>query len=301
MPRLSENFAEDAPRTPPQPRALPQSVSVPLLYTAELSSAPMLPKSPKTIRQKSVSDAPNGTSRKSTESTIPTDSAQLARDHRELSKLVLLHCCAAADHKPAGEKYQKVKRFYFEKEEQVKTLQNTLAHQRIAQSHTSLDDSEYTSRLNRLDGLIAQLAYSIRKSWTSLPPWLAAYINKDATQNGSKEMIAVGRAFICWWVQGEIFDRYFHPDIEPLLSEQLKTIQKTIRRVAPTPQTSDEEELLASKLITWRLATLDGLQDHLRSEHSAGRRPALIAKLQDSLMDALQSHLTDPPFSSTLR
>ena len=40
----------------------------------------------------------------------------------------------------------------------MKTLQNSLAHQRLSQSRTSLDDSEYSTRFNRLDGLVAQLA-----------------------------------------------------------------------------------------------------------------------------------------------
>ncbi|KAI7343295.1 hypothetical protein KC336_g23065, partial [Hortaea werneckii] len=64
------------------------------------------------------------------------DVAQLVKDHKELR-----------------EKYTKVKKYYFEKEDQVKQLQNSLAHQRLSQSRTSLDDSEYTTRFNRLDGL----------------------------------------------------------------------------------------------------------------------------------------------------
>ncbi|KAL8871395.1 MAG: hypothetical protein Q9174_002762, partial [Haloplaca sp. 1 TL-2023] len=39
------------------------------------------------------------------------------------------------------DKYRKVKKYYFDKEAQVQTLQNTLAHQRLAQSRTSLDDN----------------------------------------------------------------------------------------------------------------------------------------------------------------
>ena len=38
------------------------------------------------------------------------------------------------------EKYQKVKKYYFEKESQVHQLQNTIAHQRLSASRTSLDD-----------------------------------------------------------------------------------------------------------------------------------------------------------------
>ncbi|PNS21615.1 hypothetical protein CAC42_974 [Sphaceloma murrayae] len=201
------------------------------------------------------------------------------------------------DHKELREKYTKVKKYYFEKEEQVKQLQNVLAHQRLAQSRTSLDDSEYSTRLNRLDGLIAQLAFSIRKSWKAVPLWLASSVNKDAIQTGKQEMTAAGRAFISCWLVDEVFEKYFHPDLDPALSRQLKNVQKNIRRFSPQSQTIEEEEHLCAKIANWRLSTLDGLQDVLRSSHNTNYRTQLMDILKAQLIDALQVHLSDPPMS----
>jgi len=197
----------------------------------------------------------------------------------------------------SGDKYTKVKKYYFEKEDQVKQLQNSLAHQRLAQSRTSLDDSEYSTRFNRLDGLIAQLAFSIRKSWKSVPSWLGNSVNKDATQTGKQEMTAAGRAFISCWLVEDVFDMYFHPDLDPTLSAQLKTILKNIRRLAPPCQTQEDEEFLTAKVVNWRLATLDGLQEMLRSQQSANHRLQLIELLKERLIKALQVHLDNPPMS----
>ncbi|KAF4556122.1 Hypothetical protein D9617_1g079970 [Elsinoe fawcettii] len=201
------------------------------------------------------------------------------------------------DHKELREKYTKVKKYYFEKEEQVKQLQNTLAHQRLAQSRTSLDDSEYTTRLNRLDGLIAQLAFSIRKSWKAVPLWLAGSVNKDAIQTGKQEMTAAGRAFISCWLVDEVFEKYFHPDLDASISAQLKNVQKNIRRFAPQSQSMEEEEHLCAKIANWRLATLDGLSDVLRSAQSTGYRTQLMDILKEQLIGSLQVHLSDPPMS----
>jgi hypothetical protein len=194
-----------------------------------------------------------------------------------------------------GEKYTKVKKYYFEKEDQVKQLQNSLAHQRLSQSRTSLDDSEYTTRFNRLDGLIAQLAFSIRKSWKSVPSWLMSSVNKDAVATGKQEMTAAGRAFISYWLVAEVFDKYFHPDLEPTLSAQLKSIQTNIRRYAPPTQTAEEEEYLTAKVVNWRLSTLEGLQESLRSPSCAKNRTHLTDKLKEGLVAALAAHLQDPP------
>ncbi|KAK5007980.1 hypothetical protein LTR60_005576, partial [Cryomyces antarcticus] len=59
----------------------------------------------------------------SNEDMTEDEVAQLVKDHSELYN-----------------KYVRVKKYYFEKEDQVKQLQNTLAHQRLSQSKTSLDD-----------------------------------------------------------------------------------------------------------------------------------------------------------------
>lgn len=194
-----------------------------------------------------------------------------------------------------GEKYTKVKKYYFEKEDQVKQLQNSLAHQRLSQSRTSLDDSEYTTRFNRLDGLIAQLAFSIRKNWKSIPSWLVSSVNKDAVATGKQEMTAAGRAFISCWLVEEVFDKYFHPDLDTTLSAQLRSVQKNIRRYAPPAQTSEEEDYLIAKVVNWRLSTLEGLQDALRSPQCPANRAQLTDALKEGLVSAISVHLQDPP------
>lgn len=188
-----------------------------------------------------------------------------------------------------------MKKYYFEKEDQVKQLQNSLAHQRLSQSRTSLDDTEYATRFNRLDGLVAQLAFSIRKSWRSMPSWLAHSVNKDAVATGKQEMTAAGRAFISCWLVEEVFDKYFHPDLDPKLSTQLRSIQGSLRRNAPPTQTTEEEESLTAKVMNWRLATLEGLQDALRSSQCPIYRAQLTDVLKDGLIAALTMHLHDPP------
>lgn len=194
-----------------------------------------------------------------------------------------------------GEKYTKVKKYYFEKEDQVKQLQNSLAHQRLSLSRTSLDDSEYTTRFNRLDGLVAQLAFSIRKSWRSIPSWLVSSVNKDAVMTGKQEMTAAGRAFISNWLVAEVFDKYFHPDLDATLSAQLQSIQRNIRLYAPPAQTAEEEEYLTSKVVNWRLSTLEGLQEQLRSPQCPTNRAHLTDALKEQLVGALAVHLQEPP------
>lgn len=176
----------------------------------------------------------------------------------------------------------------------MKQLQNSLAHQRLSQSRTSLDDSEYTTRFNRLDGLIAQLAFSIRKSWKSIPQWLVNAVNRDAVGTGKQEMTAVGRAFISYWLVEEVFDKYFHPDLDLALSTQLRTIQRNMRKFAPVPQTAEEEEYLTAKVVNWRLATLEGLQETLRSPQCPDNRQKLTDLLKDHLVAAIATHLQEP-------
>lgn len=173
-------------------------------------------------------------------------------------------------------------------------LQNTLAHQRLSQSRTSLDDSEYTTRFNRLDGLISQLAFSIRKSWKTIPAWLQPACNKDAIATGKQEMTAVGRAFISAWLVEELFNRCFHPDLEPELSSQLKLVQLNIRKFAPAFQSGEEEDALIAKIINWRLTTVEGLQELLRAPQASEHRQKLVAQLDEKLVASLSSHLQDP-------
>ena len=119
-------------------------------------------------------------------------------------------------------------------------------------------------------------------------------MNKDAVLIGKQEMTAAGRAFISHWLVKDVFNRYFHPDLEPSLSAQLKTVQLNIRRFAPATQTVEEEDYLTSKVINWRLATLEGLQDALRSPSCPANRAQLTEILKDRLVSSLSVHLQEP-------
>ena len=187
-----------------------------------------------------------------------------------------------------------MKKYYFDKDAQVQQLQNTLAHQRLAISRTSMDDNEYTNRFSRLDGAINNLAFNIRRDWRSVPPWLAPAVNKDATTNPTKEMTAVGRACISRWLVDELFDRFFHPSLEPALSTQLKIIEKNLRRFAPPTPSDEEKDALLSKISNWRLATLEGLNEVLNSPSAAENRANLTSTLVEKMVAALNMNLKDP-------
>ncbi|KAI9849115.1 MAG: hypothetical protein M1837_005345 [Sclerophora amabilis] len=198
-------------------------------------------------------------------------------------------------HQELLQKYSKVKKLYFEKSAQVEQLQNTLAHQRLSQSRTSLDDNEYAARFKRLDGAIGNLSFNIRKDWKTIPGWLQPTINQDAHAKGTKEMTIVGRACISCWIVDMIFDRCFHPGVEPGLSSQLKIIEKNIRKGAPVPQSMEEEDALLSKVLNWRLTTIDGLYDSLSRPEAMDHRNQLTRYLVDDLVAELQKNLVDPP------
>lgn len=188
-----------------------------------------------------------------------------------------------------------MKRYYFEKEAQVTQLQNAVAHQRLSQSRTSLDDGEYVNRLTRLDGLIAQLAFQIRKDWRVIPSWLHSSVNKDAMSTGKQEMTAVGRAFISHWICKEAFEKYFHPALSFESSRELKSIQLNLRRYAPALQIGEEEDALTSKITNWRLATMDGLHPAFISPEAGARRQQLVQTLNQELVKSLHDHMSDPP------
>ncbi len=126
-------------------------------------------------------------------------------------------------------KYKKVKGLYFEKTSQVEQLQNTLANQRLSQSRTSLDDSEYMTRFQRLDGATTNLAFNIRKDWRTVPAWLSQSVNQDAMNIGKQEMTAVGRACITKFIVDEIFSRTLQPGLEAELRRNLKAVEQNIR------------------------------------------------------------------------
>lgn len=198
-------------------------------------------------------------------------------------------------HQELQQKYSKVKKLYFEKSAQVEQLQNTLAKQRLSQSRTSLDDNEYSTRFNRLDGAINNLSFNIRKDWKTVPLWLQPVINDDACARGTKEMTVVGRACITRWIVEEILEKYFHPDIEPVLSAQLKRIERNLREMAYPPQSIEEEDALLSRISAWRLATFDGLQDVLFQPRASEQRRQLARCLAEKLTATLQMDLNDPP------
>ncbi|KAJ5087031.1 hypothetical protein NUU61_008338 [Penicillium alfredii] len=191
-------------------------------------------------------------------------------------------------------KYSKVKRYYFEKDAQVQHLQNTVAHQRMAVSRTVLDDNEYTNRFQRLDGAIKDLAFSVRKEWRGIPPWLHGQVTDDAVSVGTKEMTAVGRAIISRWLVDEIFHRHFHPALEPHFSMQLKSIEMNLRRQQARPATDEDRDNAAVRLSNWRRTTFDGLGDILIGPAAEEHRAELIEHLSAELASFMGSQLHEP-------
>ncbi|KAL4892747.1 hypothetical protein BDV59DRAFT_39807 [Aspergillus ambiguus] len=218
-----------------------------------------------------------------------TPSSQRGREE-EIDMKTLLQ-----KHDELQAKYSKVKRYYFEKDAQVQHLQNTVAHQRMAVSRTVLDDNEYASRFVRLDGAIKDLAFSIRKDWTGIPTWLHGYVNEDAPQAGTKEMMAIGRAVMSRWLVEELFERYFHPALDMAFSRQLKSIEMTLRRQQAKTYTDEDKENAIARISNWRRTTLDGLSEALQGPAADEHRTQLIDRLVDGLVATLSAHLCDPP------
>lgn len=134
----------------------------------------------------------------------------------------------------------------------------------------------------------------MRRDWRSVPPWLGPHVNKDATTSPTKEMTAVGRATISKWLIDEVLEKYFHPGLEPGLSAQLKSIELNLRKyAAPTPS-EEEKEALMARIANWRMATLDGLHDHLNSQAAAECRVKLTDSLVENLTAFLTMHLKEP-------
>lgn len=178
---------------------------------------------------------------------------------------------------------------------QVEQLQNAVANQRITASRTALDDNEYSTRFNRLNGAINNLSFNIRKDWKDLPQWIAPYVSPDALKTGTKEMTAIGRAVIARWLVEELFEKCFHPGLEPHLSAHLKEIELSIRGNAYTMNSQEEFAALTTKVVTWRMTTLDGLQKRLNSPSTEENRQALTSKATSDLTAWLHKHLSDPP------
>ncbi|KIW40518.1 uncharacterized protein PV06_07709 [Exophiala oligosperma] len=200
-------------------------------------------------------------------------------------------------HEELQAKYSKVKRYYFEREAQVTQLQNTVANQRMSMTRTSLDDAQYTARFERLSQAINNLAFNIRKNWRAVPPWLRHVCNQDAHSIGTKEMTAVGRACITRWLYESIFEHTFHPGIDPTLSAHLKSIERALRRSGQGGMlfTDEQRDDLITKLTTWRLTTIEGLQGILASPQSEQYIENLNKRFTHQLTDSLKANLTDPP------
>lgn len=199
-------------------------------------------------------------------------------------------------------KYKNVKRLYFDGKAQIENLtgqveqlQNAVANQRITQSRTALDDHEYLARFSRLNGAVMNLAFNVRKDWKTLPGWLQGCVSADAIKTGKQEMTALGRAVISRWLVEELFEKCFHPCLDPELSAQLKTIELSIRGNAYTMHSQEEFDALTSKVVGWRMATLDGLQASLNSPSASENRNALITAVTTDLTEWLHQFLADPP------
>ncbi|KAL0931694.1 uncharacterized protein CTRU02_212647 [Colletotrichum truncatum] len=199
-------------------------------------------------------------------------------------------------------KYKNVKRLYFDGKtqidnlnSQIEQLQNAVANQRMSQSRTALDDSEYITRFNRLNGAINNLSFNIRKDWRTVPQWLDMYVSIDALKTGKQEMTAVGRAVITRWIVEEIFNKCFHPGLNFDLSRQLKEIELNIRRFSYTMNSQEEFDALTNKVVSWRMATLEGLQRILNSPESADNRADFTRMCTSNLTATLFQYMTDPP------
>lgn len=165
----------------------------------------------------------------------------------------------------------------------------------MSQSRTALDDNEYAGRFNRLNGAINNLSFNIRKDWRSVPPWLERYVSTDALKTGKQEMTAVGRAVISKWLVDELFDSVFHPGLEPSFSNQLKEVELRIRDNAYTMNSQEEFDALTTKIVQWRMATLDGLHKYLQSQEAADNRQNLTTRATSNLTASLYQYLSSPP------
>jgi hypothetical protein len=165
----------------------------------------------------------------------------------------------------------------------------------MAVSRTVLDDNEYTTRFNRLDGAIKDLAFSIRKEWKNVPNWLQPYVTEDAVAKGGKEMTAVGRAVMSRWLRDEIFERHFHPNLEVKLSLQLKEIETSLRRQQVPVFTEEDKENQITRISNWRRTTLDGLADMLQANSAEDHRSQLTDGLIEKFTASLGMNLKDPP------
>lgn len=150
------------------------------------------------------------------------------------------------------------------------------------------------TRFQRLDGAITNLAFNIRKDWCKVPSWISQSVNQDAVKVGKQEMTAVGRSVITKFLVDEVFDKTFHPALEPEFSSNLKIVEKNIRNFSPALNNQEESDALTSKLIHWRLATLEGLRDVLGTAASEEHKKQFIQVATTNLSANLLNYLKDP-------
>lgn len=205
-------------------------------------------------------------------------------------------------------KYKHVKRLYFDGKKQIETLQATVAslqdsvstlqdavaNQRMSQSRTALDDSEYSTRFTRLNGAIKDLSFNIRKDWKTVPSWVDPYLSPEALKTAKQEMTAVGRAVISRWLFEEIFNKCFHPGLDVNLSAQLKELEHGIRGNTHVMSRQEEFDALTTKIVNWRMATLDGLQRKLDVKTTTENRALFVSKASTNLAAFLQQHNATP-------
>ncbi|KAL4989640.1 hypothetical protein BDW68DRAFT_65753 [Aspergillus falconensis] len=277
---------------PPSPYQVPKSETSSVTQLPAMSDRPSGSNSQNQSQQQGSSQNNAGQQQASLDPGRATPTSKDNRNRDDLSEADVRTIFQKYEELQA--KYSKVKRYYFERDAQVQQLQNTVAHQRMAVSRTVLDDNEYANRFGRLDGAIKDLAFSIRKDWKTLPTWLSGFVNEDAPATGTKEMTAIGRSVMSRWLVDEVFERYFHPALEPGFSQQLKSIEMTLRRQHTNTATDEDKENSIARISNWRRTTLDGLGDSLQGPAADEYRSELIDRLVDNLVATLVSYLHDP-------
>jgi hypothetical protein len=83
--------------------------------------------------------------------------------------------------------------------------------------------------------------------------------------------------------------------LDPDLSRQLKRIEQNIRHFSYKLASQEEYEALTSKVVAWRMTTLEGLAEVLRSPESAQHKADFTRQQTSNLTACLYQHLSDPP------
>lgn len=126
-----------------------------------------------------------------------------------------------------------------------------------------------------------------------MPNWITPAVNLDAMKMGTKEMTAVGRAVISRWVYDEIWGKCFHPGLDSPLREELKRIETNVRFFSPTATNLEDTEALTSKLVQWRLTTMEGLAYRLKSSAAQEATANFVQLCVGNLTAHLLQHLSE--------